>query len=131
MTSCYQFVRTHQERIFHATILQSHRPPFLSRVIDGYRSIQMTRPYPVNEGAGGLLTVPDTEESPLSTTQVARFTPRIREGRPCRRNEPWQVCAMNLKGRGRLLTDGTNTPTGASPNSPDDERRRGTGRMLS
>ena len=96
-----------------------------------YRSIQMTRPYPVNEGAGGLLTVPDTEESPLSTTQVARFTPRVREGRPCRRNEPVQVCAMNPKGRGRLLTDGTNTPTGASPNSPEDERRRGTGRMLS
>ncbi len=87
--------------------------------------------FPLDEGAGGLLTVRDTEESPLSTTQVARFTPRIREGRPCRRNEPWQVCAMNPKGGGRLFTDGTNNPTGASPNSPVDERRRGAGRMLS
>ena len=95
------------------------------------RLIKNIEHFPSHEGAGGLLTVQDTEESPLSTTQVARFTPRIREGRPCRRNEPLQVCAMNPKGRGRLLTDGTNNPAGASPNSPVDERRRGTGRMLS
>ena len=107
------------------------RMVFLATMRTTTRSIQIIGHYRMNEGAGGLLTVPDTEESPLSTTQVARFTPRIREGRPCRRNEPGQVCAMNPKGRGRLLTDGTNTPTGASPNSPDDERRRGTGRMLS
>ena len=95
------------------------------------RLIKIIEHFPSHEGAGGLLTVQDTEESPLSTTHVARFTPRIREGRQCRRNEPLQVCAMNPKGRGRLFTDGTNTPTGASPNSSVDERRRGTGRMLS
>ena len=107
------------------------RMVFLATMRTTTRSIQIIGHYRMNEGAGGLLTVPDTEESPLSTTQVARFTPRIREGRPCRRNEPWQVRAMNPRGRDRLFTDGTNTPTGASPNSPVDERRRGTGRMLS
>ena len=85
----------------------------------------------MSEGAGGLLTVLNTEESPLSTTQVVRFTPEIRESRHCSRNELLRVCAMIPKGRGRPHADGTNTPTGASPNSPDDVRRRGTGRMLS
>ena len=73
----------------------------------------------------------NTEESPLSTAQVSRFTPGIREGRQCSRNELSRVCAMNPKGRGRPCTDGTNIHTGASPNSPVDVRRRGTGRMLS
>ena len=85
----------------------------------------------MSEGAGGLLTVLNTEESPLSTTQVVRFTPEIRESRQCSRNELLRVCAMIPKGRGRPHADGTNTPTGASPNSPVDVRRRGTGRMLS
>ncbi len=85
----------------------------------------------MDEGAGGLLTVLNTEESPLSTAQVVRFTPEIRESRQCSRNELLRVCAMIPKGRGRPYTDGTNIPTGASPNSPVDARRRGTGRMLS
>ena len=73
----------------------------------------------------------DTEESPLSTTQVARFIPGAREGRLCSRNEPQRVCAMKPKGGVRPWTDGTSTPTGASPNSPDEARRRGAGRTLS
>ena len=65
----------------------------------------------MSEGAGGLLTVLNTEESPLSTTQVVRFTPEIRESRQCSRNELLRVCAMIPKGRGRPHADGTNTPT--------------------
>ena len=41
----------------------------------------------MSEGAGGLLTVYDTEESPLSMMRVARRKSGIREGRLCNRNE--------------------------------------------
>ena len=75
--------------------------------------------------------MPDTEESPLSSTQVARFTPGVREGRLCIRNGPARVCAMNPRGRGRSLPDETSTPTGASPNSSVEARRTGTGRTHS
>ncbi len=40
-----------------------------------------------HEGAGGSLTVLDTEESPLSTMQAVRRKPEAREGRLCNRNE--------------------------------------------
>ena len=39
------------------------------------------------EGAGGSLTLYDTEESPLSMMRVARRKSGIREGRLCNRNE--------------------------------------------
>ena len=42
------------------------------------------------EGAGGSLTVLDTEESPLSAMQASRRKTRVREGRLCSRNEPYQ-----------------------------------------
>ena len=42
------------------------------------------------EGAGGSLTVLDTEESPLSAMQASRHKARAREGRLCNRNEPCQ-----------------------------------------
>ena len=41
----------------------------------------------MSEGAGGVLTVYDTEESPLSMMRVARRKSGIREGRLCNRNE--------------------------------------------
>ena len=47
------------------------------------------RPYV--EGAGGSLSVYDTEESPLSKIQVVRRKPETREGRHCNRNEPHQA----------------------------------------
>ena len=37
-----------------------------------------------------MLTVYDTEESPLSAMQVVRRKPEVREGRLCNRNEPRQ-----------------------------------------
>ena len=43
------------------------------------------------EGAGGSLTVLDTEESPLSAMQASRLKTGVREGRLCSRNEPCQA----------------------------------------
>ena len=71
-----------------------------------------------HEGAGGSLTVYDTEESPLSKMQAVRLTSEIWEGRLCNRNELYQTCTMNPKGRDCLNVDGTSNPAGASPSSP-------------
>ena len=51
------------------------------------REVHSIRPRPRAEGAGGSLTVYDTEESPLSMMRVARRKSRVREGRLCNRNE--------------------------------------------
>ena len=51
------------------------------------------------EGAGGLLTVYDTEESPLSAMQVVRRKSEVREGRLCNRNEPRQAHCEPERGR--------------------------------
>ena len=45
----------------------------------------------MGEGAGGSLTVYDTEESPLSNMRAVRFKPEVREDRLCNRNEPRQA----------------------------------------
>ena len=50
------------------------------------------------EGVGGLLTVFDTEESPLSTMQAPRLTSGAREGWLCFRNEPVRSRTMIPKG---------------------------------
>ncbi len=55
--------------------------------------------YPGHEGAGGLLTVYDTEESPLSTMQAARRKSGVREGQLCSRNEPRQGYGELARGR--------------------------------
>tara|TARA_B100000902_G_scaffold55233_3_gene61899 strand:- start:731 stop:1048 length:318 start_codon:yes stop_codon:yes gene_type:complete len=55
------------------------------------REVHSIRPHPRAEGAGGSLTVYDTEESPLSKIQVVRRKPEVREGRLCNRNEPHQA----------------------------------------
>ena len=47
--------------------------------------------YGEDEGVGGSLTVPDTEESPLSKMQAVLFKPEVREGRLCNRNVPRQA----------------------------------------
>ena len=83
------------------------------------------------EGAGGSLTVYDTEESPLSKMQAVRLTPEIWEGRLCNRNERCKVCTMKLKDRDCLVVDETSNPAGASPNSPAYAARSGTGRTHS
>ncbi len=70
------------------------------------------------EGAGGSLTVYDTEESPLSKMQAVRLTSEIWEGRLCNRNELYQTSTVNPKGRDCLNVDGTSNPAGASPSSP-------------
>ena len=51
------------------------------------------------EGAGGSLTVLDTEESPLSAMQASRHKARVREGRLCNRNEPCQEYGEPERGR--------------------------------
>ena len=51
------------------------------------------------EGAGGLLTVYDTEVSPLSVMQVVRRKSEAREGRLCNRNEPRQAYYEPARGR--------------------------------
>ena len=51
------------------------------------------------EGAGGLLTVYDTEESPLSMMQAVWLKPEIREGRLCNRNEPRQAYGDSVRMR--------------------------------
>ena len=70
------------------------------------------------EGAGGSLTVYDTEESPLSKMQAVRLTSEIWEGRLCNRNELHQSSTVIPEGRGCLNVDGTSNPAGASPSSP-------------
>ena len=60
----------------------------------------------------------DTEESPLSKMQAVRLTSEIWEGRLCNRNELYQTCTVNPKGRDCLNVDGTSNPAGASPSSP-------------
>ena len=51
------------------------------------RGVLDERLHGTTEGAGGSLTVLDTEESPLSMMQAVRRKPEIREGRLCNRNE--------------------------------------------
>ena len=51
------------------------------------------------EGAGGSLTVLDTEESPLSAMQASRHKAGVREGRLCSRNEPCQGYDEPERGR--------------------------------
>ena len=51
------------------------------------------------EGAGGSLTVLDTEESPLSAMQASRHKAGVREGRLCSSNEPCQGFAEPERGR--------------------------------
>ena len=82
------------------------------------REVHSKRAFRRFEGAGGSLTVYDTEESPLSKMQAVRLTPEIWEGRLCNRNELHQMCTVNPKGRGCLIVDGTSNPAGASPSSP-------------
>ena len=73
----------------------------------------------------------DTEESPLSTMQVTRFTSGVRKGWLCLSNEPGESCTMNPQGRDCLLPAETSNLTGASPNSSVEAHGRGTGRTLS
>jgi len=73
----------------------------------------------------------DTEESPLSTMQVTRFSSGVREGWLCLSNEPVQSSTMNPKGGDCLLLAETSNHAGASPNSSVDAYGRGTGRTLS
>ena len=82
------------------------------------REVHSKRAFRRFEGAGGSLTVYDTEESPLSKMQAVRLTPEIWEGRLCNRNELHQMCTVNPKGRDCLIVDGTSNPAGASPSSP-------------
>ena len=53
----------------------------------------------IGEGAGGSLTVLDTEESPLSAMQASRHKTGVREGRLCSRNEPCQEYDEPVRGR--------------------------------
>ena len=53
----------------------------------------------IAEGAGGSLTVLDTEESPLSAMQASRHKAGVREGRLCSRNEPCQEYDEPVRGR--------------------------------
>ena len=46
-----------------------------------------------------MLTVYDTEESPLSMMQVVRRKSEVREGRLCNRNEPRQAHCEPERGR--------------------------------
>ena len=73
-------------------------------------------------GAGGLLTVFDTEESPLSAAQAVWREPETREGRLWSRNEPAWVCTVNPRGRGCPPLAETSIPAGASPNSSVEAR---------
>ena len=73
-------------------------------------------------GAGGLLTVFDTEESPLSAAQAVRRKPETREGRLWSRNEPAWACTVNPEGGGCPPLAETSIPAGASPNSSVEAR---------
>ncbi len=53
----------------------------------GDRGVLDAQGHGTHEGAGGSLTVLDTEESPLSKMQAVRRKPEAREGRLCNRNE--------------------------------------------
>ena len=83
------------------------------------------------EGAGGLLTVFDTEESPLSEMRAAWLTPGAREGRLWNRNEPCGERTVIPLGGGFANMDETATPAGASPSRPAKQHLLGPGRMLS
>jgi hypothetical protein len=72
----------------------------------------------------------DTEESPLSMMEAARFTSGVREGRLCNRNEPHQSSTVNPKGRG-CLNRGWNEHPRWSKSKQSRSSSVGTGRMLS
>ncbi len=95
------------------------------------RTFDVRMPLGTFEGAGGLLTVLDTEESPLSKMQAARLTPGAREGRHWNRNEPSSVKTMNSEEGGCAVEDETAIPAGASPSRSADAHLEGPGRMLS
>ena len=78
-----------------------------------------------------MLTVFDTEESPLSKMRAAWLTPGAREGRLWNRNEPCGELTVNPKGGGFANMDETATPAGASPSRPVKQHLLGPGRMLS
>ena len=105
-----------------ATILSSGRtshPSSDAGVCDGLIATVGADP---DAGAGGLLTVFDTEESPLSAAQAVRRKPETREGRLWSRNEPAWVCTVNPEGRGCPPLAETSIPAGASPNSSVEAR---------
>ena len=81
------------------------------------------------EGAGGLLTVYDTEESPLSMVQASHRKLRAREGRLCNRNEPYQV--NSELGRGRFPECGWNEHPRRSKSKQAHMAPTGPGRMHS
>ena len=82
-----------------------------------------------SEGAGGSLTVLDTEESPLSAMQASRHKARVREGRLCSRNEPCQE--YGEPGRGRFPERGWNGQPRRSKSKQVLRASTGPGRMQS
>ncbi len=81
------------------------------------------------EGAGGSLTVLDTEESPLSAMQASRHKAGVREGRLCSRNEPCQV--YDEPERGRFPERGWNGQPRRSKSKQVRKASTGPGRMHS
>ena len=81
------------------------------------------------EGAGGSLTVYDTEESPLSAMQASRHKARVREGRLCSRNEPRQ--GYDEPERGRFPERGWNGQPRRSKSKQVRRASTGPGRMHS
>ena len=81
------------------------------------------------EGAGGSLTVLDTEESPLSAMQASRHKARVREGRLCSRNEPRQ--GYDEPERGRFPERGWNGQPRRSKSKQVRRASTGPGRMHS
>ena len=81
------------------------------------------------EGAGGSLTVLDTEESPLSAMQASRHKARVREGRLCSRNEPCQE--YDEPERGRFPERGWNGQPRRSKSKQVRRASTGPGRMHS
>ena len=81
------------------------------------------------EGAGGSLTVLDTEESPLSAMQASRHKARVREGRLCSRNEPCQE--YGEPERGRFPERGWNGQPRRSKSKQVPRASTGPGRMQS
>ena len=81
------------------------------------------------EGAGGSLTVYDTEESPLSAMQASRHKAGVREGRHCSRNEPCQ--GYDEPERGRFPTHGWNGQPRRSKSKQVRIASTGPGRMHS
>ena len=81
------------------------------------------------EGAGGSLTVLDTEESPLSAMQASRHKAGVREGRLCSRNEPCQE--YDEPERGRFPERGWNGQPRRSKSKQVRKASTGPGRMHS